>query len=61
MFRHSFATELVNNGADLRVVQELLGHESVSTTSIYTDVSLEDLKKTYQDCFPKLNTEEKEK
>ncbi len=61
MFRHSFATELVNNGADLRVVQELLGHESVSTTSIYTDVSIQDLKKTYEKCFPKLMTEEKDK
>lgn len=59
MFRHSFATELVNNGADLRVVQELLGHESVSTTSIYTDVSIQDLKKTYEKCFPKLTTEVK--
>lgn len=61
MFRHSFATELVNNGADLRVVQELLGHESVSTTSIYTDVSIQDLKKTYEKCFPKINTEVKDK
>lgn len=51
MFRHSFATELMNNGADIRIIKELLGHSSVSTTAIYTDVSFEDLKETYQRCF----------
>ena len=53
MIRHTFATDMLNSGADLMTVKELLGHENINTTSIYTHVTDEQIRKVYDNCHPR--------
>lgn len=53
VLRHSFATVMLNNGAEINSIKELLGHSSLSSTEIYTHVTFEEMKKTYQNAHPR--------
>ena len=58
VLRHTFATDMLNNGCDIKVVQELLGHSSLKATEIYTHVTNERLKEVYYKCFPRMEEDE---
>ena len=58
VLRHTFATDMLNNGCDIKVVQELLGHSSLKATEIYTHVTNEKLKEVYYRCFPRRDKDE---
>lgn len=58
VLRHSFATGMLNNGAELNTVKELLGHASLASTEVYTHVTFEEIKKTYQLAHPRAKTKE---
>ena len=58
VLRHTFATDMLNNGCDIKIVQELLGHSSLKTTEVYTHVTNERLKSVYYSCFPRRDKDE---
>jgi integrase/recombinase XerC len=53
ILRHTFATTMLNNGADINAIKELLGHSNLSATQVYTHNTIEKLKEVYKQAFPK--------
>ena len=53
VLRHTFATTMLNNGADIRSIQALLGHSSLAATQVYTHASFEQMKKAYEEAHPR--------
>ena len=53
VLRHTFATAMLNNGADIRSIQALLGHSSLAATQVYTHASFEQMKKAYEEAHPR--------
>lgn len=58
VLRHTFATDMLNNGCDIKIVQELLGHSTLKTTEVYTHVTNDRLKEVYYRCFPRRDKDE---
>jgi integrase/recombinase XerC len=54
MLRHSFATHLLENGADINSIKELMGHASLASTQVYAQINLKELKKVYQKAHPRM-------
>lgn len=61
LFRHSMATHMLENGADIRFIQKMLGHENIETTQIYTNISIRKLKEVHANCLPNLQDDKQSK